>query len=296
MEIIEEFCPGKVNLFLAVTGRRSDGFHDLVSLMAPLDVGDRLRLTLAPGEGIHLGCNDPGLPCDQRNLVWQAAEAFRRRHPFSGSLRIELEKRLPAGAGLGGGSSDAAGLLRGLNRLLGSPLSGEDLHVLAASLGSDCPFFLQSQAAVARGRGERLSFLPEKVRERLRGTRLLLVKPSFPIATAWAYGAFAKGPEARLSPGQAEDRLADWMAGEAPVTNLLFNNLEPAVFRKYIPLPVLRDRLERSAGATVLMSGSGSTLFSVLERPGQKTRAEAVARDALGEAGWLEQASLAESC
>ena len=292
METIEEFCPAKVNLFLAVTGRRADGFHELISVMAPLDVGDCLRIRLAPAGETRLSCSDPSLPCDERNLVWQAVAAFRRRHPYPEAVQVDLEKRVPVGAGLGGGSSDAAGLLRGLNRMLGSPLGPADLSALAASLGSDCPFFLHPAPALVRGRGERISPLPETVCARLRGKRLLLIKPSFSISTAWAYGAMAQAPEGYGSAEAAEARLAAWMSGVEPLSSLLFNQMESVVYRKYIPLPVLKDRLEREAGVPVLLSGSGSTLFALVEDAAQRDLAEEVAREALGAAGWVVEGRL----
>lgn len=292
MEMIDEFCPAKVNLFLAITGRRSDGFHELVSLMAPLDVGDRLRIRLVATGGTHLTCSDPSLPCDERNLVWQAVEVFRQRYPFPGGVEVELEKRVPVGAGLGGGSSDAVGLLRGLNRILGFPLGAPDLLAMATTIGSDCPFFLEPVAAVVRGRGERISRLPERACARLRGTRLLLIKPSFSVSTPWAYGAMAKSPEAYCGAEEAEARLAEWLNGTGPVRDLLFNQMESVVYRKYIPLPVLKDRLEAEANVPVVMSGSGSTLFALVEDDEQRERAERVAREALGEAGWLAEGHL----
>lgn len=292
MEKIEQLCPAKVNLFLAVTGRRPDGFHELLSVMAPLDFGDRLRLGWQEGREISFSCNDAQLPQDEGNLVLQALAAFRRRHPFQQGLRIELEKQIPVGAGLGGGSSDAAGLLLGLNRLLGNPIGLDELHELAASIGSDCPFFLRHEAMVARGRGECLETLPEEVRERLRGTRILLMKPSFPILTAWAYSALASMPEKYCPPERAEQLLADWLKEEKPVRELLFNSMELPVFRKFLPLPTLKERLEREMGLPVLMSGSGSTLFAILEEGRPTEAAEALARDAFGSAGWLREASL----
>lgn len=288
MEMIEEFCPAKVNLFLAVTGRREDGFHELVSLMAPLELGERLRLALKPGEGIELRCSDPRLPTDEDNLVWRAVEAFRARHPFSGKVCIEIEKSIPAGAGLGGGSSDAAGTLRGLNRMLGSPLDLDAMLVLAASIGSDCPFFLTKRAAVVRGRGECLDPLPDVSWNRLRGVSLLLMKPSFPVSTAWAYSALAARPEEYVSATAAEERLEAWLGDERrPVEDLLFNNLEAPVFRKYIPLAALKRLVQRETGLPVLMSGSGSTLFSVLNQTMAGRAVDGLARDAFGDSGWV---------
>lgn len=288
MREIEQFCPAKVNLFLAVTGRRGDGFHELVSLMAPIDLGDHLRLVEQEGEEVTFSCSDPALPQGEENLVLRALAAFRRRHPFRQGLRIELEKRIPAGAGLGGGSSDAAGLLLALNRLLREPLNGEGLHEIAASVGSDCPFFLTGRAAVARGRGERIEWLSGEARRRLRGARLFLMKPSLGVSTAWAYEALARSSKEYRPAELAETILGEWLKGEKPLKELLYNNLEGPVFRKFIALPALKRRVEERLDLPVLMSGSGSTLFALLEDGGSEG-AEALARDALGPAGWLEE-------
>lgn len=292
MEMIEEFCPAKVNLFLAITGRRADGFHELVSVMAPLNIGDRLRVAVARDGKISFSCDDPSLPRDSGNLVLQAVEAFRRRHPFEEGLRIALEKQVPAGAGLGGGSSDAAGTLLALNRLFGFPLKQEALTGLAATIGSDCPFFLEKKAAVVRGRGEQISPLPEASRKKLRGVRLLLMKPSFAVCTAWAYQSLARAPETYCRPEWAEERLAAWVSGECSIKELLFNNMENKVFEKFIPLGTLKDRLTREGGLTVLMSGSGSTLFAILENDSERRSGEEWGRDAFGDAGWIREATL----
>lgn len=296
MREIEEFCPAKVNLFLAVTGRRPDGFHELVSVMAPLNLGDRLRLRLKKEEGVSFSCDDERLPCDEGNLVLRAVTAFRERYPFREGLRIELEKRIPAGAGLGGGSSDAARLLVGLNQLLGHPADRDSLHELALSIGSDCPFFVDCRSAVVRGRGERIEPLPEVVRKRLNGAKILLIKPSFPIATAWAYGALAKEPNGYCPPERAENFLAEWEREEEPVRELLFNSLERPVYRKFIPLPALKERLEKELGLAVLMSGSGSTLFALLGGDQRGAEAIARARDALGADAWIAETRICESC
>lgn len=294
MEEIEVFCPAKVNLFLAVTGRRNDGFHELVSVMTALDVGDRLTLGWRKEPGIHLICNDPEIPEGDENLAVRAAKIYRERFPFSHGLQILLDKKLPVGAGLGGGSSDAAGVLTGLNRLLGNRASLEELRAMAAAVGSDCSFFLDPVPSVVRGRGERVEPLSASAAERLRGTGLLLMKPSFPVATAWAYAALAQTPDEYLSVDRAEERLEKWLSTEnAPVRDLLYNNLESAVFRKYIPLPVLKKRLENDFDLSVLMSGSGSTLFALLDETDLEIESvKKSVSDALGKEAWIVEAKI----
>src|SRR5215213_4707075 len=150
------FCaPAKLNLFLAVTGRRTDGFHDLVSLVAPVAWGDTLRIEPAKAD-FSLECNDPAVPCDETNLVLKAARAFRAAGGWGGGAKFFLEKRIPMGAGLGGGSSDAAAALTGLNQLSGGRLTPAALEKLAGDVGSDCALFLRGTPVLMRGRGERI--------------------------------------------------------------------------------------------------------------------------------------------
>jgi 4-diphosphocytidyl-2-C-methyl-D-erythritol kinase len=264
------FSPAKLNLFLAVTGRRADGFHDLVSVAAPLDFGDQLvaeaRGQRAEDRGqFGLTCNDPGVPVDGSNLVLKAAAAFVAATGWQGGVDFTLTKRIPMGAGLGGGSSNAVAALRALNQLSGGALSEERLAGIAASLGSDCALFLHNAPVVMRGRGERTEVLPGSAAARLRGRRVLLFKPSFGIGTPWAYGRMVAAAPARYWPAAAaEARLAAWLGGNAPVEELLANNMEGVAFEKYVALPVLLAQLQREFGITARMSGSGSACFAVL--------------------------------
>jgi 4-diphosphocytidyl-2-C-methyl-D-erythritol kinase len=162
--VLVEAAQAKLNLSLAITGRRADGFHELVSLVAPIALADTLSLDV--GRPLGLTCDDPALPVDGTNLVLKAAAAYARRRPAAPTGHFHLTKRVPHGAGLGGGSADAAAALRLLDRASGAPLGPEVLEALAAEVGSDCPFFVRGQAAVMRGRGERLEILPAAARVR----------------------------------------------------------------------------------------------------------------------------------
>ncbi len=241
-------APAKVNLVLRVLGKRADGFHAIETLMVPVTLSDRLEIGLCEGGGLEFTCSDPTLPLDGTNLVCRAVEAFRERTGFDGGVRVHLEKRIPHGAGLGGGSSDAAAVLRGLNGLVGAGLEVEDLEELAAGLGSDVPFFVRGVPAWCRGRGE----IVEPHAGELPGGELLLVKPPFPVPTAWAYGAWARGGFPATSGGRL---------GSIEV----MNDLERPVFSKYLVLPVLKDWLLGQEGvAAAMMSGSGSTMIAFL--------------------------------
>ena len=274
MRPISLFAPAKLNLFLAVTGRRADGFHDLVSLVAPLDFGDTLELE--PNEHYSLTCSDPTLAADDTNLVAKAAQAFAEAtgRPRAGSWR--LNKRVPVGAGLGGGSSDAVAALKALNEWRGRPLAPAKLHELAAGLGSDCPLFLHEGPVIIRGRGERVTPLEGEAAQRLRGRRVLIFKPDFPVPTAWAYGQFARDafqdagssgrPRPYLSEADAEARLAAWLADTAaPAEALALNNFERVVFAKYLALPAMLAELRDEFGLAGRLSGSGSACFALID-------------------------------
>jgi 4-diphosphocytidyl-2-C-methyl-D-erythritol kinase len=271
------FSPAKLNLFLAVTGQREDGFHDLVSVAAPLDFGDELQ---AEDRGqkpegrdqFTLECDAPAVPVDGSNLVLKAAAAFVSATGWKGAVHFKLTKRIPMGAGLGGGSSNAVAALRALNRLAGDKLDAAGLERLAAGLGSDCVLFLRDAPVVMRGRGERVELLPAAAASRLRGRSVLLFKPSFGISTPWAYGRMVVRGTDYLPAADAEARLAVWLGGSAPAEELLFNNMEPAAFEKYLALPVLLERLRREFGVAVAMSGSGSTCYALV-RDGEVTSA-----------------------
>ena len=274
------FSPAKINLYLAVTGRRADGYHNLVSVAAPLSFGDELEAEISgpsfakasegrAGSQFTMECDDPAVPVDGSNLVLKAAAAFVEATGWNGNANFKLTKRIPVGAGLGGGSSNAVAALRLLNKLSGGLLAESRLAGVAASVGSDCAMFLQGAPVVMRGRGEQVEVLTEAGAARLRGRRLLLFKPSFAISTPWAYGRMdATAPKHFVPPAEAEARLAKWVGSQAPAGQLLFNNMEAVAFEKFIALPVLLEKLRREFGVAVRMSGSGSACFALLEHSG----------------------------
>lgn len=288
-------APAKLNLLLAVTGRRPNGFHDLVSLVVTLDFGDTLRVE--PAERMELSCDDPAVPADGTNLVLKAARAFAEASGWKGAARFTLEKRVPAGAGLGGGSSDAAAALRALNRIAGGEfsLSASRLAEVAATVGSDCPLFLAGGPSVMRGRGERLEALPARAVARLAGRRVLVFKPGFGIATPWAYGRLAAGaPASYLPAAEAEARLRTWVEDDdAPAERLLFNSMEPPAFRKFPALPLLLEELRGKFGFAAGMSGSGSACFALLPEGADAGPAVARVRRAWGATAFVREARIA---
>ncbi|HVW21935.1 MAG TPA: 4-(cytidine 5'-diphospho)-2-C-methyl-D-erythritol kinase [Opitutaceae bacterium] len=295
MSTVEVFSPAKINLFLAVTGRRPDGYHDLVSVAAPLEWGDRLLCALREGEadGCTLACDDPAVPLDESNLILKAAARFRAASGWRRNVAFTLAKRIPIGAGLGGGSSNAAAALKALNRLAGGPLDPAALARAAAEVGSDCALFLAGVPVAMRGRGERVEPLADAAAARLRGRRLLLFKPGFGVSTPWAYGRLAASG-AYLPAAEAEARLAAWAAGAAPAEELLYNNMEPPVFAKFPALPLLLERLQADFGLAGRMSGSGSCCFALLPGAGPAPSAVAAAiRESWGASAFLVETRLA---
>jgi 4-diphosphocytidyl-2-C-methyl-D-erythritol kinase len=245
----------KVNLVLEVLGKREDGYHELVTVMQAVDLSD--RLTLEEAEALELRTSAPGVPTDGRNLAMRAAVALREAAGVTRGARITLDKRIPVAAGLGGGSTDAAAVLLGLNRLwrLAWPLAR--LDEVAMGLGMDVPFFLRGGTALATGRGERV--------ERLRGGRslgLVLVNPRFAVSTAETY--------ARVTPAMYTDgRHAKAVAGgpggrtAARVAASLYNGLEAAVEAAHAPIGRMRAALLAAGALGAVMSGSGPTVFGV---------------------------------
>lgn len=294
-----EFSPAKINLFLAVTGRRADGYHDLVSVAAPLDFGDELsaesgaRSQEPAGARFTLECAVPEVPGDGSNLVLKAAQAFAAAAGWQGGANFKLTKRIPLGAGLGGGSSNAVAALRALNRLSGAALGEAELAEIAGSLGSDCPLFSRNAPVIMRGRGERIAALPASAVARVRGRRVLLFKPGFSVSTAWAYGRMAEETPAHYRPAaEAEARLAAWVDGHAPVEELLANNMEGVAFEKYPALPVLLAKLQREFGLAAGMSGSGSACFALLRDDTVTAPAVARIRECWGPAAFVQEARL----
>lgn len=281
------FSPAKINLSLAVTGRRADGFHDLVSVTAPLQFGDELtaELVAAPTAGtapFSLTCDAADVPLDDSNLVLKAARLFAATTGWGGAVNFSLTKRIPMGAGLGGGSSNAVAALRALNQLSGARADEAALERMAAQLGSDCVLFLRGAPVVMRGRGERVEALPAAAQARLSGRAVLVFKPSFGIATPWTYGRMIARGGDYLPAAEAEARLAAWLAGDAPAEELLFNNMEPAAFEKYVALPVLLARLRSEFGLAPRMSGSGSACFALLGADAPRAAITAAIREAWG--------------
>lgn len=267
-------APAKLNLRLKVIGRRPDGYHELVSVMVPVGLFDELDIRLRSVSGIELVCKGGiALAAGEHNLVHRAAEAFLDAAGLNAGLAIELTKRIPVAAGLGGGSSDAAAVLLGLSRLFDSPLSRRRLLILARSLGADVPFFLEQKPCIARGIGDIIE--PIEVLPRYW---YVLVNPGIAVSTAWAFGHL----KLRLTTGEYAFIVKTLEKKPLELSELLENDLETVTAAHYPAVGNLKDALKRAGALGALMSGSGPTVFGVFE----SERQASLAAERLLDEGW----------
>jgi len=249
MQTMQVLAPAKINLSLKILGRRDDGFHEIETLISPISLADKIDIE-PQSRWIDFSCDDPTLPGGDENLVVRATKAFLEKTKITSGVGIKLQKQIPHGAGLGGGSSDAASVLVALNKLFEAKLSGEELAKLGSTIGSDVSFFLFESAAVCKGRGEIVS--PTKVKKKFS---ILLLKPAFSVLSAWAYSHWQDSKEIPGISYQTQNFDGqDFM-----------NDLERPVFEKFVFLAQLKAWLLKQAEVgAALMSGSGSTVFAVL--------------------------------
>lgn len=258
MHTVSSFA--KINLFLEVTGKRRDGYHDIDSVFCEIDLADTLSAECVPGGGITLSCATPDVPLDEGNLACKAARLLAHERGVGQGLHFVLEKRVPMGSGLGGGSSNAAAALRLANAIWKTELSEDELAALGARVGSDVPFFLAGGLCRVRGRGERVTALPAP----WEGMALGLVLPRVHSATAAAYRAL------RL-PGREHARTADAFvaaieAGDAAgMAQTAFNRFEETVFRDLPEVGAIHRRLAVCLSRPPHLSGTGSALWFFAE-------------------------------
>ena len=257
-------APAKINLRLKVLWKRADGFHEIETVMQRIALWDIIRVEPA-AKGLEIRC--PGFPDleGEENLIWQAVRLLEEESNQRLSFRIYLKKRIPLGAGLGGGSSDAAAILSGINDFLGGPVSAERLMELAGNLGSDIPFFLTRQTSLARGRGEIIEPLPD-----FPVWWYVLVYPRFPLATRWVYQQ-VKIP---LTEKKQYINIKSLKTGAiGPGTGFLENDLEKAVVTHYPLLSQIKEALLAQGCLDALMTGSGSTVFGLWKEKREAVKA-----------------------
>ncbi|MFQ5957528.1 MAG: 4-(cytidine 5'-diphospho)-2-C-methyl-D-erythritol kinase [Candidatus Brocadiales bacterium] len=251
-------APAKINLFLEVLGKRPDGYHELETVMQEIDLADTLTLEEVD-RGIELTCTEPDIPCDEDNLVWKAARIFKEETGVEKGIRIHLVKRIPVAAGLGGGSSNAATMLKGLNTLWDTGLSETILMDMAAQLGSDVPFFIKGGTALCKGRGEIVT--PLAVRHRFS---YVLLYPDIRVSTANVYNNLKidltrdKKDVNFLCKALLSDNVS-------ALNSSLFNRLEEVALELYPELRKFMGLLESYLSNGVLLSGSGSAIYGRCE-------------------------------
>lgn len=252
------FCPAKINLFLEVGDKRADGYHNIDSIMQAVSLCDRVTLTLTEGSGrITLTCDHPSLPADSRNIAYRAAERYLAEAGIRDvDVAIELEKKIPLEAGLAGGSTDCAGVLRAMQNLLGG-MSEEELFELAAKLGADVPFCLACGCHRAEGIGEKLTSLPSLSRDCI----LVIVKGGEGVSTKEAYAKIdeAAGERQSIAPIMRALARPDY----AEVAALMFNRFEQVILPLRPAVAFAKETMIAEGAAGAMMSGSGPSVFGI---------------------------------
>lgn len=246
------FPNAKINIGLSVIGKRADGFHDIESCFYPVDWRDILEIS--PSRNEKLVCSGLAINGNKEdNLVWQAYQLLKREQNIPG-VHIHLHKVIPMGAGIGGGSSDAAFTLKILNSLFELNLTDDALQDYAGEIGSDCPFFIKNTAALATGRGTDLTPIPVSI----KGTNIILINPKIHISTAEAYNGITPGPSEVNYPEVLSKPIYEWR-------HYLKNDFEAYVFKKHTEIEKIVNGLYQAGAAYASMTGSGSTLYGIFD-------------------------------
>lgn len=248
------FPNAKINLGLSVVRKRPDGYHDLETVFVPVGWYDALEFV--PSEQLHVHTHGLAVPIPpESNLVWKAYQLMKQEFPALPSLDIHLQKNIPHGAGLGGGSADAAFMLRGLNDYFKLGLSLTQLVSMALELGSDCPFFIYNKPCLAHGRGELL----QPINIDWKDHRIVLIKPPFPISTALAFQSIIPKPPTQSLPEIIAQPISMWR-------NTLVNDFEEPLSVHYPDIAFIRNTLYDAGCLYAALSGSGSTVFGIFKR------------------------------
>ncbi len=258
-------APAKLNLRLKITGRRPDGYHELVSLMVPIDLFDLLELRVIGKRGIELSCEGFRVPASENNLAYQAALSFLSKARIEQGVSIKLTKHIPVAAGLGGGSSDAAATLLTLNEIWSQPFSLSELHAIAVQLGADVPFFLHSKPSLATGIGEIL----EPV-EKWPKLWYVIVTPPVQVSTSWVYGHL----KLELTRGEYDYIVKFLKSVPFAVSAILENDLEKVTSTRFPVIATIKEFLVNAGAEGALMTGSGPSVFGVFSSLNQALSAK----------------------
>ena len=267
--------PAKVNLTLEILKKREDGYHEVRTILQKISLHDTLLFSLKKGKEISIMTDNPDLPTGKENLVYRAAQRILKKSDYKGGVRVEIKKKIPLGAGLGGGSSNAAMTLKALNQLLGLDLSEKELMEMGVEIGADVPFFFLEGAAIGSGIGERL----EKIG--LPVLWYVLIYPNFEVSTRWAYQNFV------LTKSQFHINLHKFTRTPEDISRGLRNDLEAVVSKEYPQIGIMKKML-RSAGALgALMTGSGPTVFGIFSEERAASEAHDKVRRIAEAKGWI---------
>jgi 4-diphosphocytidyl-2-C-methyl-D-erythritol kinase len=270
------FAPAKINLCLHVTGRREDGYHDLATLMQRVDVQDRLEITVSSGSEVTACCPQLVLPPGFENIAARAARLFLSYIREECSVAVRIDKTIPAAAGMGGGSSNAASVLLALNDMLGANLSQSELISIGVKVGADVPFFLYDQSAAwATGVGERLQPWPG-----LPPVTFVLVNPGIEVSTAWVFKTLG------LTCSRSIAKIPRFPVRTSGLVRLFHNDLEVVTCQRHPVITTIKERLLAGGAAGALMSGSGPTVFGVFD---DQDQAGKVAKILSTETDWWVQ-------
>lgn len=253
----------KINLYLDALRRRSDGYHDVVSIMEPLRLFDRLLFEDA-ARGIRVVCDDPEVPDGRDNIAWSAVDLLRRETGIGRGVSLLIRKKVPSAAGLGGGSANAAAVLKALNRRWKAGLGRPELLSLAARLGSDVPFFIRPRTCLSWGRGERLAFLP-----RMPRFWAVLVKPPFGVSTAWAYSRIRCDSLDNNHPHLNQILVALQTGRLDRIAGCFFNVFEPVIRCRHPGVGRLLDFFRAGPVLGAVLAGSGPTVAGVVATAGE---------------------------
>jgi 4-diphosphocytidyl-2-C-methyl-D-erythritol kinase len=252
VNIITLKAPAKVNYLLDVIRRRPDGYHDLRMVMQRVDLCDEIRISLTDTPGITVTCGKNGVPDGPGNIAWKAANALLELAGGTQGAEISITKNIPVAAGLGGGSSDAASVLMGMNELLGLGLSGGRLMEIGVKLGADVPFFIFRKTALAEGIGEALTAMPS-----MPAAWVLLVNPGVHVSTAWVYNNLKLTNRGQLN------RLPASYGTLEEVCSIFSNDLESVTIPSFPVIAQIKEAMLRQGALASMMSGSGPTVFGL---------------------------------
>jgi 4-diphosphocytidyl-2-C-methyl-D-erythritol kinase len=266
--------PAKVNLRLEILKRREDGYHELRTIFQKISLHDTLHFSLEKERRVSITADHPKLSVGKKNLVYRAVQSMLKVSGYKGGVHIEIEKRIPLGAGLGGGSSNAATSMKALNRLLELNLSEKELMRMGLEIGADVPFFFLEGAAIGSGIGERL----EKVK--LPNLWYVLIYPNFEVSTRWAYQNFV------LTKQQFHFSLHKFPKTPDGISRILLNHLEAVVLKKYPQIGIMKKILLFAGALGAMMTGSGPTVFGLFPEAKRAETAYKKIGTMVGGKGW----------